>query len=491
MWIQYYNHTVTKLQEERKLTQDFIGDYEEQRKKFLKKKKYKEQKKNRKERKKVKEPKTKKKKQNFFLGMAQAQPEEKIEEEISLKKETKETTATKSSDTSSTSNNERLSFRFNAQAPEFVPRSHTTATQVPISGYFYPCIHYLGATGTPEWFFVGDQDPAAYLISNTSNLAMPSCPTRTNVLTDDLRQKIVKQVEYQFSNMSLLANEAMSKHISKDPEGYVPISTIASTKKMKSLISSNQLLAQALRSSSKLVVSEDGKNVKRKVPFTDKDREDLQSRTVVVENLPEDHSHQNIEKIFSVVGSVKTIRICHPQESNSSRPKSDFFMSNKLHALVEFETPEIAEKAVLKLNDERNWRKGLRVRLLLRCSPKSVLKTRRSEFDGILEEEDQPNQESASDLAPLYHAESVNESNAEENSGASKKGWARGRGKGRGRGQSHSSRGVLPQNVSTPQSEASAKNASKGPRMPDGTKGFTMGRGKPLRTSSLGSSMVE
>jgi hypothetical protein len=28
----------------------------------------------------------------------------------------------------------------------------------------------------------------------------------------------------------------------------------------------------------------------------------MQSRTVVAENLPEDHSHQNLEKIFGVVG---------------------------------------------------------------------------------------------------------------------------------------------------------------------------------------------
>jgi len=27
---------------------------------------------------------------------------------------------------------------------------------------------------------------------------------------------------------------------------------------------------------------------------------------------------------------VKTIRICHPQEPNTSRPKSDFFVSNKV-----------------------------------------------------------------------------------------------------------------------------------------------------------------
>lgn len=30
----------------------------------------------------------------------------------------------------------------------------------------------------------------------------------------------MKQVEYQFSDLSLLANESMSKNISKDPEGY-------------------------------------------------------------------------------------------------------------------------------------------------------------------------------------------------------------------------------------------------------------------------------
>jgi hypothetical protein len=141
-------------------------------------------------------------------------------------------------------------------------------------------------------------------------------------------------------------------------------------------------------------LTEDGKKIKRKIPFTDKDREELQvnlhrlslldtwsesifytvlldaircffflqSRIVVVENLPEDHSHQNVQKIFSVVGrsslwvgrqhfcfyysrkhqvydcvlttaivnSVKTIRICHPHESNSSGAKNDFFVTNKV-----------------------------------------------------------------------------------------------------------------------------------------------------------------
>lgn len=30
----------------------------------------------------------------------------------------------------------------------------------------------------------------------------------------------ILQVEYQLSDMSLLANETLAKHISKDPDGY-------------------------------------------------------------------------------------------------------------------------------------------------------------------------------------------------------------------------------------------------------------------------------
>ncbi|CAN1307308.1 La-related protein 6C [Linum perenne] len=378
-------------------------------------------------------------------------------------------------------------FKFNAQAPEFVPRSHSSP---PISGYFYPCFHYLGAAGGSDWFFLGDQDP--------SMGALPSSASNKDSsfgLSDELRLKIVKQAEYQFSDMSLLANESMSKHLSKDPEGYVAISVIASTKKMKSLTSNHHLITQALKSSSKLVVNEDGRKVKRKIPFTEKDREELQSRTVVVENLPDDHSHQNLEKIFGVVGSVKTIRICHPQESNSSRSKSDFFMSNKLHALVEFEAPDVAEKAVEKLNDERNWRKGLRVRLLFRCSPKSVLKSRKSEFDGIMDDEEGPLSESLDDISIPSITDITYET-----PGSSKKGGSTARGgrgpKGRGRLQSYGSGGrglLLSPSTQTVSSSSPFEDGgfNRGPRMPDGTRGFTMGRGKPLALASPAVAMVE
>ncbi|KAL7582224.1 hypothetical protein Lser_V15G45794 [Lactuca serriola] len=410
--------------------------------------------------------------------MAQAQPEEKLQEirdkEASRKEEKREISSSPS-------------FKFNAHAPEFVPSSHT---QIPVSGYFYPCFNYLGVGGNDgggsgEWVYVGgsDQDQQVQFFSNP-DVVIPNYSK--NVLTEDLQQKIIKQVEYQFSGLSLLANESLVKHINKDPEGYVPISVIASMKKIKSCITNNHLLAQALCSSSKLVVSNDGKKVRRKHPFTEKDKEELQSRTVVAENLPEDHSHQNLEKIFNVVRSVKAIRICHPPEPNSSRSRGDYVFSNKRHALVEYETAEMAEKAVEKLNDERNWRKGLRVRLLLRRSPKSILKSRKSEFDGILDDDNDEPFDSPEESSPTIFTETVVDNNAEE---GSKKGWARLRGKSKIRTPTHNGRGVLsgsPQSSGSAHSETSSPKLSpKGPRMPDGTRGFTMGRGKPMSPHAL------
>ncbi|KAK9164377.1 hypothetical protein Syun_005279 [Stephania yunnanensis] len=395
-----------------------------------------------------------------------------------------------SSTASSTAGGGGGGFKFNVHAPEFVPRSSSSSSssassvQQPISGYYYPCFHLLGANAnanaaaaasSPDWFYVSSgQEDTVHLL--------PNFPTNNS---DHLRHKILKQVEYQFSDMSLLASDHLTKHMNKDHEGFVPVSVIASSKKIKSFTSNSNLVLQAIRTSSKLVVSDDGKKVRRKHLFTERDKEDLQSRVVVAENLPEDYSHHNIEKIFSVVGRVQNVRICHPQESNTSRSKSDVVISNKLHALVEYEAVDQAEKAVEKLNDERNWRKGLRVRQLLRRTPRSIIRDRKSDydhFDTISDEDDVSPSKPLEPMCQTETAETPTKSNVEENSTGSKKSWSRGRGKQRVRG--HSNNGNSSVSPSQPKSaiqcEAVCKQTPRGPRMPDGTRGFTMGRGKPL-----------
>ncbi|OMO97717.1 Lupus La protein [Corchorus olitorius] len=319
-------------------------------------------------------------------------------------------------------------------------------------------------------------------------------------------------VEYYFSDLNLATTDHLMRFINKDSEGYVPISVVASFKKIKALISTHSQLATILRNSLKLVVSEDGKKVRRQHPLTESNMEELQSRIIVAENLPEDHCHQNLMKIFSAVGSVKTIRTCQPQPSGggvssaSRSAKSDgMHFSNKLHAFVEYESVELAEKAVAELNDERNWRSGLRVRLMLRrvSKPANARGRKGHDVEGHHEEDDastseqqsnEKQQEDPSQLSDIHSHEYQGEEHSIEKEGGQKKGRNRGRGKGRGRGQypnnNHNSRGnhvgFTPSTAGNLASNEQATSAKQppGPRMPDGTRGFAMGRGKPVAVNT-------
>lgn len=425
------------------------------------------------------------------------------------------------------------SSRLNAKAPEFVPRTSSDRVVVPI--HHHPAIHvfhpaspgtayYAPAAAAAQFdYYAGfvDHDVVTSPVDPDPNPSQPAPGKEArDGLSDDVIQKITKQVEYYFSDINLATTEHLIRFISKDPEGYVPINIIAGFKKIKALIQTNSQLATALRTSSKLVVSDDGKKVKRQQPFTEADMEELQSRIVVAENLPEDHCYQNLMKIFSSVGSVKTIRTCYPQTSNGTAPatnrsaKLDMLFANKLHAFVEYETIEDAEKALAELNDERNWRSGLRVRLLHGCIKSGGMKGKKDgeEEDGSTSSHPPSNEKSSHQMVDesspppeLSHDNAYEDGFNEKDLGSGRRGkGGRGRGgKGRGRGthmphhhhhsnnnsNNHNHRPGTSNNPGTPTSAHSPTHAEQavgatkqppGPRMPDGTRGFTMGRGKPL-----------
>ncbi|CAA0826452.1 La-related protein 6C [Striga hermonthica] len=346
------------------------------------------------------------------------------------------------------------SFKFNVAAPEFVPTLTPAPAQahVPITGFFYPCFQPIDGT-TGSWIYVTDQEIAMPLVhpkpNNDDKVGSPQNkqpPPKEIAISEEIKRKIIKQ-------------------------------------KLKSMNVNNQMVAQALRLSSKLVVSSDGKKVKRKIPFTEKEKEELQMRTVIAENLPDDHSHQKIEKMFNVVGSIKSIRICQPQEHNASRSnKSDVVVSHKLHALVEYETAETAEKAAEKLNDEGNWRKGMRVRLMLKRSsnpqPKTVVKSRKPETFDACVDDNGPTHHSPEDTSRYNTSETESDDN-------SKRSWSRNRAKSKHRPLQGAR--SLPTPSSHSMGSCPGQQPKKGPRMPDGTRGFTMGRGKPLIVPVLSS----
>ncbi|KAL2927582.1 La-related protein 6C [Bienertia sinuspersici] len=346
-------------------------------------------------------------------------------------------------------------FKFNVHAAEFVPRSYTTSSSNQMSlstGYFYPCVQFLqdahgdhqhhhldlqiGNPLSPDWFYL-NHPPTTPPLSPTAPLNNNSSSSNNNTINNtntdiDLQQKIIKQVEYLFSDLSLMANDTMAKHVNKDPEGYVPIPVIASMKKIKALVTDYHSLVQSLRSSTKLMVSKDNKKVKRRSPFTENYRDELQ-----------------------------------------------------LHALVEYENAEIAERA-----------------------PKSVLKNRKSDFDLVTDDDECSYGESPKQLQ-LLHQMLLN---LKVSGGVGGGGGSAGRGRIKTKGlRNDRGLGLLSSPTHTYsytahpigggggsplhiQMQCDSKQrgvgigvgvgVGVGPRMPDGTRGFTMGRGKPLISKS-------
>lgn len=312
----------------------------------------------------------------------------------------------------------------------------------------------------------------------------PHSASKSVALTDDLRHKIIKQVEYYFSDENLKTDNYLMNYVTKDKDGYVPISVIASFRKLKKLAPDRSLIVAALKDSSQLVLSSSKKNVRRLNPLPFNEVKDPQLCTVLVENLPEDHSPENIRKIFCEAGNIKNISIRDPSVSRETKSCSvaEKLLCGKLHALVEYETVESAEKAVNTLNDERDWRYGMRVKLLKKQVKQGQKKPGWREA-GFEKHSSAHTTDSAGEKENHVSIEQHNDTPDDEEDGehqTKEKNGNRARNRGRTRNQKYRSTNGLGHGTVHLNHVGETSKPPPGPRMPDGTRGFTMGRGRPL-----------
>ncbi|KAL6967085.1 hypothetical protein U1Q18_032892 [Sarracenia purpurea var. burkii] len=234
----------------------------------------------------------------------------------------------------------------------------------------------FSAVGSPKIAFshLGEEaDEEGPQISNDQQ------PPLIRTLTDDLRDNIIKQcacwraVEYYFSNENLSADKFLMKCVTKEEEGFVPITVIASFRKIEKLSQDRSLIVAALKESSLLLAILNGKKVRRLHALPVSEVKDSKLCTVLVENLPEDHSIENVQKIFGAAGNIKNICICDPHAAREPRKKviAEKLLSGKIHALIEYESVKAAEKAVAMLNDKQDRRYDMRVKFLKRVASPS------------------------------------------------------------------------------------------------------------------------
>jgi len=94
----------------------------------------------------------------------------------------------------------------------------------PAGGYYSPFMQMQA-----DWSFFHDHEPVFFMPDHFAHAKFGAAAAagsnsdsqaKGTGATADVTHKIVKQVEYQFSDINLVANEFLLKIMNKDTEGY-------------------------------------------------------------------------------------------------------------------------------------------------------------------------------------------------------------------------------------------------------------------------------
>ncbi|XP_031571489.1 la-related protein 6-like [Actinia tenebrosa] len=172
---------------------------------------------------------------------------------------------------------------------------------------------------------------------------------------DELKQKIIAQVELYLSDENLSRDAFLLKHVRRNKEGYVNLKLITSFKKVKSLTKDYRVVGESLKESTKLTLNAEVTKVKRNSPLPTELLERNPGRTVIATKMDEP-TFEHVSEMFSKCGEIILIRIIRPGKSIPSDVKSYLSKTQDLttetFAIVEFETMAAAARACSELTKE-------------------------------------------------------------------------------------------------------------------------------------------
>ena len=150
---------------------------------------------------------------------------------------------------------------------------------------------------------------------------------------DDIVAKLVQLLAFWFSDANLAKDRFLRKTMASNEKQYVPFAIFLTFKKVQQLNAMVHHLQAAAASCSFLKISRDGSMVRRAVPFASSPNE-LQ-RTVHVDCVANDATHDSMSNIFSQFGTVVYVSIPRQQDG-----------SVKGSAFIEFSDEAAATAAV-------------------------------------------------------------------------------------------------------------------------------------------------
>ncbi|KAI8818123.1 uncharacterized protein EV422DRAFT_190280 [Fimicolochytrium jonesii] len=165
----------------------------------------------------------------------------------------------------------------------------------------------------------------------------PSHPLPEDPEKRELYAKILKQVEYYFSDVNLPRDRFLLETINNSPEGWVNITVLLTFNKLKELTTDVELVAKALKHSPQMLqVSPDSTQVRRLTqirPVHPANRKSIYAKgfPVDMKDVPAE-----VRKFFTAYGRVRNVR--------ARREKGGYAAKFKGSVFVEFETEDEATK---------------------------------------------------------------------------------------------------------------------------------------------------
>ncbi|PNW70541.1 hypothetical protein CHLRE_17g724200v5 [Chlamydomonas reinhardtii] len=173
-----------------------------------------------------------------------------------------------------------------------------------------------------------------------------------DTFTDDLKGKVVRQIEFYFSDSNLPKDKFLKERIAEDPNGFVPLNVICAFQRMRDLIGVKsqspdavpadklQQVAEALAGSESLEVDESKTKVKRKQPLAPEAEiaKAVDARSLYARPFPMDATVDTITELFNGHGTVNCVRM-------RRHVRSKMFKGS---VFVEFSSVEEAEKVLAK-----------------------------------------------------------------------------------------------------------------------------------------------
>ncbi|KAJ9059404.1 hypothetical protein DSO57_1002402 [Entomophthora muscae] len=154
------------------------------------------------------------------------------------------------------------------------------------------------------------QNPDA--ISSESEVAIETKATLKEqvslALTDEDKKFILKQVGFYFSDINLPYDKFLREKVSSGPEGFVDLTLILTFKKMQPYKEMLEQVAEVLRSSEELVVSEDGLKIRRlTMPSSEPISYMKQHKsTLAFKGVPEENKDSFLDRFFEFLRAILT-----------------------------------------------------------------------------------------------------------------------------------------------------------------------------------------